>query len=177
MAVLRPLACEDIGLAVIPPMVVQDELASGFLVKAAKLDGLAEAFLAVTRDRLTHHCEIVETGNESWRFKTGPDARRASSAASSGRQVCERPEGGSAIPQHIAPGQKLSWAKAFRREAAGPPGPPKAPACPVPLLRNKQGGSLNGEDSSPAAAEYRRRQDHGDGRGSMAGSARMPILR
>ncbi|PJF07997.1 LysR family transcriptional regulator [Pseudorhodobacter sp. MZDSW-24AT] len=51
MAMLRLLAREDAGLAVIPPIVVQDELARGILIEAAKLDGLAESFFAVTRER------------------------------------------------------------------------------------------------------------------------------
>jgi LysR family transcriptional activator of nhaA len=51
MAMLRLLAREDAGLAVIPPIVVQDELASGLLVEAGKLEGIAESFLAVTRER------------------------------------------------------------------------------------------------------------------------------
>lgn len=51
MAMLRLLAREDAGLAVIPPIVVQDELSAGLLVEAGKLDGIAESFLAVTRLR------------------------------------------------------------------------------------------------------------------------------
>jgi LysR family transcriptional activator of nhaA len=51
MAMLRLLAREDMGLAVIPPIVVRDELAAGTLVEAAQLDGIHETFLAITRER------------------------------------------------------------------------------------------------------------------------------
>ncbi|MFN3261489.1 MAG: LysR family transcriptional regulator [Pikeienuella sp.] len=51
MAMLRLLAREDAGLAVIPPIVVRDELESGALREAARLDGITESFLAVTRER------------------------------------------------------------------------------------------------------------------------------
>jgi len=51
MAMMRLLAREDAGLAVIPPIVVQDELAAGRLVEAGPLDGIIETFLAVTFDR------------------------------------------------------------------------------------------------------------------------------
>ncbi|SIO12469.1 transcriptional regulator, LysR family [Rhodovulum sp. ES.010] len=51
MAMMRLLAREDAGLAVIPPIVVRDELTAGTLVECAQLDGISEAFCAVTLQR------------------------------------------------------------------------------------------------------------------------------
>lgn len=51
MATLRLLARSGAGLAVLPPIVVRDELASGLLVERAQLDGITERFMAVTLQR------------------------------------------------------------------------------------------------------------------------------
>jgi LysR family transcriptional activator of nhaA len=51
MAMLRLLAREGVGLAVIPPIVVRDELATGLLTEAAVLEGMTELFFAVTLGR------------------------------------------------------------------------------------------------------------------------------
>ncbi|TVR09575.1 MAG: LysR family transcriptional regulator [Salinarimonadaceae bacterium] len=51
MAMMRLLAREGVGLAVIPPIVARDELASGRLIDAGPLPGISETFLAVTLER------------------------------------------------------------------------------------------------------------------------------
>lgn len=51
MAMLRLFARNDAGLAVAPPIVVRDELASGRLLEAAELPGIAETFYAITLER------------------------------------------------------------------------------------------------------------------------------
>jgi len=51
MAMIRLLAREDAGLAIIPPIVVRDELQTGALIEAARLDGISETFFAVTQQR------------------------------------------------------------------------------------------------------------------------------
>lgn len=51
MAMMRLLAREGAGLAVLPPIVVQDELSSGRLVQADHLPGIGETFFAVTLTR------------------------------------------------------------------------------------------------------------------------------
>lgn len=51
MAMMRLLAREDLGLAVIPPIVVRNELASGLLKEYDHDIGLTESFFAVTVNR------------------------------------------------------------------------------------------------------------------------------
>lgn len=51
MAMMRLLAREGAGLAVVPPIVVKDELASGRLLEAHPLPGVSETFYAVTQAR------------------------------------------------------------------------------------------------------------------------------
>ncbi|GLR48367.1 LysR family transcriptional regulator [Sphingomonas astaxanthinifaciens] len=51
MAMLRLLAREDVGLAVLPPIVVKDEIAAGTLVEAERMPGFAASFYAVTMAR------------------------------------------------------------------------------------------------------------------------------
>jgi LysR family transcriptional activator of nhaA len=51
MAMMRLLAREGVGLTVIPPIVVKDELASGTLVNADDLPGISDTFSAVVTRR------------------------------------------------------------------------------------------------------------------------------
>lgn len=51
MAMLRLLVREDAGLALVPPIVVRDELEAGVLVEALWLEGLHEEFWAITLPR------------------------------------------------------------------------------------------------------------------------------
>lgn len=51
MAMIRLLARANAGLAVIPPIVVRDELASGRLIELGRLEDLREEFFAITLHR------------------------------------------------------------------------------------------------------------------------------
>ncbi len=51
MAMMRLLAREDAGLAVLPLIAIKDELEQGILIEANRLPGITETFYAVTLDR------------------------------------------------------------------------------------------------------------------------------
>lgn len=60
MAMLRLVARNHEGLSVIPPIIVQDELAAGTLVEYAQLPQLSESFYALTVTRRTENATLSE---------------------------------------------------------------------------------------------------------------------
>jgi LysR family transcriptional regulator, transcriptional activator of nhaA len=86
MAMLRLLARNDVGLGVVPSIVVRDELAAGVLVEAARLPGLREDFYALRLPREFPH-PLVAALTADARTRLARDAtalRRARGAASRG---------------------------------------------------------------------------------------------
>ena len=51
MAMMRLLARQDLGLAILPPIVVVDELSKGQLHEVCHLEGLTEVFAALTQNK------------------------------------------------------------------------------------------------------------------------------
>jgi LysR family transcriptional regulator, transcriptional activator of nhaA len=62
MAMMRLMVREGLALAVLPPIVVRDELATGVLVEAEALPGIAETFLAVTTQRRFPNAIVRDLG-------------------------------------------------------------------------------------------------------------------
>jgi LysR family transcriptional activator of nhaA len=60
MAMMRLLARDGVGLAVLPPIVMQDELSSGRLIETDRLPGISETFFAVTLKRRFPNPLVVE---------------------------------------------------------------------------------------------------------------------
>ena len=78
MALLRVMARENVALAVVPPIVVKDEIVSGRLVKIADLPTITETFYAVTMPR-RFPSEALRTAMEAISMRSiGPSTADAS---------------------------------------------------------------------------------------------------
>ena len=74
MATLRLLVRGGAGLAVLPPIVVRDELAAGLLVERAQLKDITEQFLAVTLQRRFPNPLALEVMDLAIRNLAAPDS-------------------------------------------------------------------------------------------------------
>ena len=100
MAMMRLLAHDGVGLAVLPPIVVQDELSSGRLIEADRLPGISETFFAVTLKRRLPNPLVVELLE---RPKQSSAAFASAKPKSTGRGSVEGPRPETARPCRRGP--------------------------------------------------------------------------
>lgn len=89
MAMLRLLVRQNVGLGVIPPVVVRDELASGVLVQVAVLPGLKETFVAFTAPREFANpllTTLIQAARQTLGTSATPARRGRRVSASGGRR-------------------------------------------------------------------------------------------
>ncbi|WOJ94482.1 LysR family transcriptional regulator [Congregibacter variabilis] len=72
MAMIRLLARADHGIAVVPPIVVRDELDSGLLVEAKHFDVLTESFYAITLKRRFDNPLVRELLDDHYQRSANP---------------------------------------------------------------------------------------------------------
>ncbi|EED33337.1 transcriptional regulator, LysR family [gamma proteobacterium NOR5-3] len=72
MAMIRLLARADHGIAVVPPIVVRDELDSGLLVEAKHFDALTESFYAITLKRRFDNPLVRELLDDHYQISSSP---------------------------------------------------------------------------------------------------------
>jgi LysR family transcriptional activator of nhaA len=91
MAMLRLLAREGEGLALVPPVVVRDEIESGVLVETHRIPQIVETFYAITPSRRFPNPlvgELVEgmaRGQAARKPLANPPARRAPLSTAGGK--------------------------------------------------------------------------------------------
>jgi LysR family transcriptional activator of nhaA len=77
MAMLRLLTREGVGFAIVPPIVVRDELSEGALIEYGPLPGLKESFFAITPTRRFPHplLDLLIPGSRSAKLGRKPNER------------------------------------------------------------------------------------------------------